>query len=259
MSVLKPQWLISAGIPWLLAACAGTPATLPVPDGSARTPVNRVARNDQRPSTPVPTCSFANLADASASKLASTQATFTLDAKKVAGGPTVKVSLIKTLTKIAQHTGLRLRDNDLPDEILEIVPNDDPLEVLRQLAGQSYYRLSLNRATGRLILSKDTPASGVVVLRDSQPVQQIGSPVALATMPKAPLPMVEALRLLAPKDFDIGYADDIDPNIRIDLSKVSTWTDGLERIALQTPYRVVFDWDKKLVYAMPVAGKPKGN
>ena len=78
-------------------------------------------------------------------------------------------------------------------------------------------------------------------------------------MPSDPILMVEALRLLAPADFDIGYTDEIDPNIRVDLSRVTSWMDGLERVALLTPYRVVFDWNKKLVYAMPVAGKPKGN
>jgi hypothetical protein len=165
--------------------------------------------------------------------------------------------LIATLGRIAINTGLRLRDNDVADEMLAIVPNDDPFDVLRQLAGQTRYRIALDRATGRLIVSEEERAPGVVVLRDTQPVRQVGSPVALAKMPNEKLPMIEALRLLAPADFEVGYVDDIDPNIRVDLSQAANWLDGLERVALQTPYRVVFDWDKKLVYAMPVVGKPK--
>lgn len=239
----------------LLTACSSTPSTPekpPVPDGTARIQVNRPVRATERGPAP------ADAVVATARKAPPALSGFTLEARNVEG-KAIRVSLLATLEKIARNTGLRLRDNDLPDETIALVPSDDPFDVLRQVAGKTRYRISLDRTTGRLILSNEERSAGIVVLRDTQPVQQIGAPVALPKMPEEPQPMVEALRLLAPKDFDIGYADDIDPNIRIDLSRTTNWLDGLERVALQTPYRVVFDWDKKLVYAMPVAGKPKGN
>jgi hypothetical protein len=237
---------------YLLAGCETfsmfAPEKPPVPDGSTRVPVNRIARAPERGSA------SAGERNAPATRSAPARQTLTLEARTVEG-KTVRVSLLSTLGKIAANTGLRLRDNDLADEMLPIVPSDDPFDVLRQLAGKTRYRISLDRATGRLSLSDEERAAGVVVLRDSQPVKQIGSPIALAKMPEKSLPMIDALRLLAPSDFEVGYIDDIDPNIRVDLSQATSWLDGLERVAMQTPYRVVFDWDKKLVYAAPVAGK----
>lgn len=253
MKSTTPRWPRPLGmaLACLLSACASfAPEKPPVPDGSSRVPVNRLARG------PAP----AGETSAPAARQAPpARPALMLEAKPV-NGKTVRVSLLATLEKIARHTGLRLRDNDLADEILPIVPSDDPFDVLRQLAGQTRYRIGLDRATGRLTLSGEEPAAGIVVLRDAQPVRQIGSPVALAKMPGKSLPMIEALRFLAPADFEVGYAGDIDPNIRVDLSQATSWLDGLERVAMQTPYRVVFDWDKKLVYAIPitpVAGKPK--
>ena len=256
MKPTTPRWSFPLGMATacLVSACAiftPEPDKPPVPDGSARVPVNRLTRAPERGTAPV-----RERTAPGARKTAPARPALMLEAKTV-DGKTVRVSLIATLGKIAINTGLRLRDNDLADEMLPIVPSDDPFDVLRQLAGKSRYRIGLDRATGRLTLSDEEPAAGVVVLRDAQPVQQIGGPVAVAKMPDTPLPMIEALRLLAPADFDVGYADDIDPNIRVDLSQTKNWLDGLERDAMQTPYRVVFDWDKKLVYALPVTGKPK--
>lgn len=248
MKLTKPRWPLAAAIACLMTACASGPDKPPMPDGGSRVPVNRLMRGGPA----------GEVTAQATRKTLLTRPAFTLEAKSVEG-KTVRVSLLATLDKITRNTGLRLRDNDLQDEMLPIVPSDDPFDVLRQLAGKSRYRISLDRATGRLTLSDEERSTGVLVLRDVKPVQQIGSPVALARMPEQPLPMIDALRLLAPADFDIGYADDIDPNIRVDLSKASSWLDGLERVALQTPYRVVFDWDKKLVYAMPVAGKSNGS
>jgi len=221
----------------LLTACASAPEKLPMPDGSSRVPINRFVQSDE-----------------TAKAKQTPQAALTLGANSPDGNAVrVPVSLFATLEKIVRNTGLRLRANALTDETLLIVPSDDPFDALRQLAGLSRYRISIDRATGYLILSADAPAAGVAVLRDMEPVQQIGAPVAVTQMPEQPLPMVDALRFLAPDDFDVGHADAIDPNIRVDLSQATGWLDGLERIALQTPYRVVFDWDRKLVYAMPVA------
>ena len=260
MKFKTPRWSRPFGIAiacCLLTACETfnvfAPEKPAVPDGSSRVPVNRLARTQERSAAPA--------GDRTASATRNTPApaarpTFTLEARAV-DGKTVRVSLLTTLGKIAVNTGLRLRDNDLADEMLPIVPSDDPFDVLRQLAGKTRYRIGLDRATGRLTVTDEERADGIVVLRDSQPVKQIGSPIALSKMPEKSLPMIDALRLLAPADFEVGYADDIDPNIRVDLSKATSWLDGLERVAMQTPYRVVFDWDKKLVYAMPVAGKPK--
>lgn len=255
MKFTTPRWSLPLGIAiaCLLSACetfSFAPEKPPVPDGSSRVPVNRLARTSERNSVPA-----GERAASIARSVPAVRPTFTLDAKSV-DGKTVRVSLLTTLGKIALNTGLRLRDNDLADEMLPIVPCDDPFDVLRQLAGKTRYRIGLDRETGRLTLSDEERATGVVVLRDTQPVKQIGSPIALAKMPEKSLPMIDALRLLAPPDFDVGYADDIDPNIRADLSLATSWLDGLERVAMQTPYRVVFDWNKKLVYAMPVAGKP---
>ena len=264
MKPTTPRWSAPLGliVACLISACSSFspfgPEKPPVPDGSARVPINRVARgSDRNPaSTNDPTTKAAR---AAAPSTQPARPQFTLEAK-TSEGKAVRVSLIATLGRIAINTGLRLRDNDVADEMLPIVPNDDPFDVLRQLAGQTRYRIALDRATGRLIVSEEERAPGapgVVVLRDTQPVRQVGSPIALAKLPDTALPMIEALRLLAPADFEVGYVDDIDPNIRVDLSQAANWLDGLERIALQTPYRVVFDWDKKLVYAMPVVGKPK--
>lgn len=248
MKFTTPRWPLAAALALLMTACASGPDKPLMPDGGSRVPVNRLMRGG-------PT---GEVGAQATRKALPARPAFTLEARSVEG-KSVRVSLLATLDKIARNTGLRLRDNDLADEMLAVVPSDDPFDVLRQLAGKSRYRISLDRATGRLTLSDEETPAGVVVLRDMKPVQQIGSPVAIPKMPDTPLPMIEALRLLAPADFDIGYAGDIDPNIRVDLSKASGWLDGLERVALQTPYRVVFDWDKKLVYAMPVMGKSKGS
>ena len=259
MKLKTPRWSRPFGIALaccLLTACETfmfAPEKPPVPDGSARVPVNRLARTSERNTAPTGDRSSPAARNAPAP---AARPTFTLEARSVEG-KVVRVSLLTTLGKIAVNTGLRLRDNDLADEMLPIVPSDDPFDVLRQLAGKTRYRISLDRATGRLAVTDEERATGVVVLRDTQPVKQIGSPIALAKMPEKSLPMVDALRLLAPADFEVGYADDIDLNIRVDLSQATSWLDGLERVAMQTPYRVVFDWNKKLVYAMPVAGKPK--
>lgn len=238
-----PRWSLAC-LACLLTACAAVaPEKPPVPDGSSRVPVNRFVRSGEMDGT-------------AARKAALARPAFTLDARRT-DGKTVLVSLLATLEKITRHTGLRLHDSDLADEAVPVAPSDDPFDVLRQLAGQTRYRISLDRATGYLTLSDEAPAAGVVVLRDTQPVQQIGAPVAVTKMPERPLPMIEALRLLAPADFDVGHADAIDPNIRVDLSQATGWLDGLERVAMQTPYRVVFDWDRRIIYAMPVASKLK--
>ncbi len=262
MKFNTPRWSRPLGIAiacYFLTACETfgmfAPEKPPVPDGSSRVPVNRIARSQERSTAPAGDRSSSAPATRNTPAPAA-RPTFTLEARSV-DGKTVRVSLLTTLGKIAVNTGLRLRDNDLADEMLPIVPSDDPFDVLRQLAGKTRYRISLDRATGRLTITDEERAAGVVVLRDTQPVKQIGSPIALAKMPETSLPMIDALRLLAPADFEVGYADDIDPNIRVDLSQATSWLDGLERVAMQTPYRVVFDWDKKLVYAMPVTGKPK--
>lgn len=253
MKLFKMRGLLGTTTICLLAACAGAPDKPLVPDGSSRIPVNRLSRTTDRPAPKVD-----GGAPVSPQKTQASRPTLTLDAK-TADGQSVRVSLLATLDKIARNTGLRLQDNGFDDQILSIVPSDDPFDVLRQLAGLTRYRITLIRTTGRLVLSDDPRMQGVVVERESHPVQQIGSPVALAKMPQKPIPLIEALRLLAPADFDVGHAEDIEPNIRVDLSAATTWLDGLERVALQTPYRVVFDWNKKLVYAMPVAGKQRGN
>lgn len=252
LTIPRHSFLLGMVIACLSSACAlRGPEKPPVPDGSSRIPVNRLTRGPERGPA-----AAGDAAAPAARKASPARPAFTLEAKTT-DGKAVRVSLLATLGKIARHTGLRLRDNDLADEMLPIVPSDDPFDVLRQLAGKTRYRINLDRATGRLTVGDEGRSTGVVVLRDTQPVQQVGAPVALARMPKQPLPMIDALRLLAPADFDVGYAGDIDPNIRVDLSQATGWLDGLERVALQTPYRVVFDWDKKLVYAMPITGTPK--
>lgn len=235
-----------------LSACATTSLPPPLPDGTNRVPVNARAASAQVIEAK---SQVATQAPADSKPERPSTVLETVSPK----GKTVRVSLLTTLDKIARNTGLRLRDNDLADETLTIVPNDDPFNVLRQLAGKTRYRISIDRNVGRLIVNSSPPANGLVVLRetDAQPVEQIGAPVALPAMPTEPVPMSEALRLLAPDDFEVGYAGEIDPNIRVDLSNVWNWMEGLERVALQTPYRMVFDWNKKLVYAKPIEGKVK--
>lgn len=219
-----------------LAGCSSGPQIPTLPDGANRVPVNRdvrdtVARKAAPPERPG----------------------FVLEGPDKPAGKAVRVSLFDTLAKIASATGLRFHDNGLPDEHLKIVPSDDPLDALRQLAQKSRYRITLDREKGRLWASDESRKSGLYVLRDSQPVMQVGSPVAIRAMPEGPVPLVEALRLFAPEQFEVGHAETIDPNVRVDLSKVKSWMEGLESVALQTPYRVVFDWERKVVYVVPVS------
>lgn len=221
-----------------LAACSTAPQLPVLPDGANRVPVNR---------------DYPAVRSQTATPALPERQSFVLDGKAVPEGKAVRVSLFDTLAKIAGNTGLRFQDNGLPDEYVSIVPNDDPLNVLRQLARKSRYRISLDREKGRLWVSEESKKSGLLVLRDSQPVIQVGAPVALKPLPDKPVPLIDALRLLAPSDFDIGHAESIDPNIRVDLTKVKSWLDGLESVALQTPYRLVFDWERKVVYVVPVS------
>ena len=225
-----------------LAACSTGPQLPVLPDGTNRVPVNRdyLAARSQT-ATPAATPALPE------------RPSFVLDGKAAPAGKAVRVSLFDTLAKIAGNTGLRFQDNGLSDETVKIVPDNDPLNVLRQLAKESRYRISLDREKGRLWASEESRKPGLLVLRDSQPVMQIGAPVALKPMPGKPVPLIDALRLLAPDDFDVGHAEAIDPNIRVDLTKVKSWLDGLESVALQTPYRLVFDWERKVVYVVPVS------
>lgn len=239
-----------------ISACSTTSPPPALPDGAHRVPVNT---NIPRPNVTEAKTSAPGAAPGAAPPEVKSERTSLILDSVTGKGKAVRVSLLTTLEKIARNTGLRLRDNDLADEMLTIVPNDDPFNVLRQLAGKTRYRISVDRNVGRLILSSGRQTTGgVVVLREvDSPVEQIGAPVALPLMPADPVTMSEALHLLAPADFDVGYAGEIDPNIRVDLSNVSSWMDGLERVALQTPYRMVFDWNKKLVYAKPIKAQVK--
>lgn len=228
-----------------LTACSSAPTPPALPDGSSRVPVNRELMARKTDAAPIVATKKDSAPD---------RPSFVLEG--VTGtGKSVRVSLLDTLTKIAANTGLRIQDNDVTDEHLVIIPSSDPFDVLRQLAQKSQYRISLDREKGRLWLSNESKKNGLFVLRDAQPVVQVGGPVTLTALPDRPTSLETALRLLAPKDFEIGYAETIDPNISVDMRQVKSWLTGLEAIALQTPYRVVFDWEKKFVYVVPVTQK----
>ena len=248
-----------------LSACSlfSGPSRPETPDGSNRVPVNRAtpqqiqARAKLAPSGTKPDASVSLAAQAVARS--SFVLAFEDKAGKAMGGQKVRVSLFDTLTQISDNTGLRfVDDHDVSDEKLEITPTDDPFNVLRQLAQKSRYRISLDREKGRLWLSREDKKAGLFVLKDTRPVIQVGSPVTLKPMPKEPVSLLDAMRFLAPPDFDVGHAEKIDPNIHVDLSGSTSWTDGLERIALQTPYRIVFDWTTKMVYVVSVSKPLKG-
>lgn len=185
------------------------------------------------------------------------RSSFVLESASASGvsGSAARVSLLDTLAQISANTGLQFIEplGGMPDEALEIVTNDDPFDVLRQLAKKSRYRINLDREKGHLWASSESKQNGLFILRDAQPVVQVGSPITLKTMPKEPVSLLEALHVLSPEDFDVGHADTIDPNIRVDLKTVTSWLEGLESVANQTPYRIVFDWTKRTVYAVPAA------
>ncbi len=216
---------------------------------------NRVPVNGNRAALMQPINTKAQAAPLPVAALDLDRASFVLEGKANGNGRSVRVSLFDTLQKIADNTGLRFVDNGLKDEKLTISPSSDPFNVLRQLAQKSGYRINLDREKARLWASDNTKKDGVVVFKEANAFLQVGSPVRLKRMPEEPVLLTEAMRLLAPDDFDVGFSERLDTNIFIDLSKIKSWEKGLETVALQSPYKIVFDWDKRLVYALPVLSK----
>lgn len=248
---MNPKLFTLGAMALFLSACSMMTAPPSIPSGSNRVPVNHFA--------PVATKPAAITAEPIQATQAQSQErpSFVLEGKTTKG-KAVKVSLFSTLQKIADKTGLRFVDYALQDEVLEIVPAKDPVDVLRQLARKSRYTITFDREQGRLWVgtSKDKKdKKGLIVIKDNAPVMEVGSPIALKKLPKDPVSLTEAIRLLAPDDFDVGYAENLDPNIEVDLSSAKTWREALEHVALQTPYRIVFDWDKRIVYAVSVLKK----
>lgn len=218
-----------------LSGCAPGPEKPWVPDGTERVPVNQAGQKVSTLSRVRGVVAEPNKGNASSEA-------------------PLAVSLQRTIRKIADNTGLRFLESDL-DELVQISPGDDPFDVLKQLAAASKYRVSLDRNKGVIWVSNEPKKTGLWILRETHPVSQIGEPVPLKPMPEKAVGLIEAMKLLAPDGFEIGISRALDPNVRVNLGRATTWVDALEMVALETPYRLVVDWQKRMIYAVPVVRK----
>lgn len=170
-------------------------------------------------------------------------------AMELIGGHSEGILAIATARDIADATKLKFSSGGMPDETIASQPSNDPVGLLRDIAQKSSYGIVIDRELGTIVM---TPSAKdrVMVIEDKNPVVYVGSPIILEAIPKEPIRLEQAMRLLVPNDWNIGFENGIERDIIVDVSKVKDWQDGLRQLALQTPYRLVWDWSLRQLVAV---------
>jgi len=162
------------------------------------------------------------------------------------------VFTLATIKEIAEATKLDFSLGRYDEEVVMIEPSSDPIEVIKQIAKKSNYGFEINKVMGSINIVDRTEGLASVIYDDQSLIIE-GEPIVYENPPKYLVELTEAMKFIVPNDWNLGFEQDLSRKIKVDLSKTKSWREALESLVKQTPYKYIWSWNDKTLYAVSIA------